>query len=138
MENLFESLDKETLLGILDDWAKNWLAHDGLWFQAVERASGIDTAIEADKEAWKEFTQIEARRIMERHGIAKDGGIPALVQALQLRMYARVNLSEIVEITDSRCVFRMTNCRVQAARKEKKSRRFPLQAGWIGRVYVFC
>ena len=107
MENLFESLDKETLLGILDDWAKNWLAHDGLWFQAVERASGIDTAIEADKEAWKEFTQIEARRIMERHGIAKDGGIPALVQALQLRMYARVNLSEIVEITDSRCVFRI-------------------------------
>ena len=61
MENLFESLDKETLLGILDDWAKNWLAHDGLWFQAVERASGIDTAIEADKEAWKEFTQIEDR-----------------------------------------------------------------------------
>ena len=125
MENLFESLDKETLLGILDDWAKNWLAHDGLWFQAVERASGIDTAIEADKEAWKEFTQIEARQIMERHGIAKDGGIPALVQALQLRMYARVNLSEIVEITDSRCVFRMTNCRVQAARKKKNLEDFP-------------
>ena len=53
-------------------------------------------------------------------------------------MYARVNLSEIVEITDSQCVFRMTNRRVQAAAKEKKSRRFPLQAGWIGRVYVFC
>jgi hypothetical protein len=128
MDEIFASLDKDTLLGILDDWAKNWLAHDGLWFQAVERAVGLEAAMDADREAWKVFTQIEAKRIMDRHGIGKGGGIPALVQALQLRMYARLNVQEITEVTESRCVFRMLNCRVQAARKAKQLEDFPCKS----------
>ncbi|HMF33498.1 MAG TPA: DUF6125 family protein [Candidatus Lokiarchaeia archaeon] len=138
MENIFENLDKETLLGILDDWAKNWLAHDGLWFQAVERATSLEDAIEADREAWKNFTQIEARRIMERHRIEKGGGIPALVQALQLRMYARLNVQEIIEVTDTRCVFRMVNCRVQAARKAKNMDDFPCKPVGIDEYTYFA
>jgi hypothetical protein len=138
MENVFDNLDKESLLGILDDWAKNWLAHDGLWFQAVEHAFGMDAAIEADREAWKNFTQIEARRIMERHGIEKGGGIPALVQALQLRMYARLNIQEINEITDTRCVLRMINCRVQNARKSKNLEDFPCKQVGIEEYTYFA
>jgi len=48
-ENL-NSLSKETLIDMLEDSAKNWLAHDGLWFQAVERQYGMEKAIELDKE----------------------------------------------------------------------------------------
>ena len=33
------TLDKEELVRILIDDAKNWLAHDGLWFQAVEAST---------------------------------------------------------------------------------------------------
>ena len=32
----FEQCSREELEGMLSDFAKNWLAHDGLWFQAVE------------------------------------------------------------------------------------------------------
>jgi hypothetical protein len=38
------ALDKQTLIGMLEDQAKNWLAHDGLWFQAVERDHGMPSA----------------------------------------------------------------------------------------------
>jgi hypothetical protein len=72
------SLSKETLIDILEDQSKNWLAHDRLWFQAVEKQYGMETAIGLDKEAWIAFTQIEAKRIMRRHNIPPGGGIPAL------------------------------------------------------------
>ena len=83
-ENL-QSLSKETLILMLEDSAKNWLAHDGLWFLAVERQYGMEKAIELDKEAWISFTQIEAKRIMRRHRIEPGGGLPALEKALYFR-----------------------------------------------------
>ena len=49
---LLSSLGKEQLIKIIVDDAKNWLAHDGVWFQAVERRYGMAAAIDADTEAW--------------------------------------------------------------------------------------
>lgn len=66
---LLFDLSREELVKIIVDDAKNWLAHDGLWFQAVEKRYGIDVAIDADIEAWRSFTVIEAKRIMERLGL---------------------------------------------------------------------
>ena len=56
-------LSKEELVDYIEDLAKNWLAHDGLWFQAVEKRYGMEKAIQVDTEAWATFTIIEARRI---------------------------------------------------------------------------
>lgn len=64
------------LIRIIVDDAKNWLAHDGLWFQAAEGRFGIDVVIEADIEAWRYFTVIEAKRIMQRLGLPPGGGSP--------------------------------------------------------------
>lgn len=122
---LLYDLSKEELVQLLLDDAKNWIAHDGLWFQAVERAHGMEAAIEADRAAWERFTVVEARRIMERLGIQPGGGIPALVECLRRRLYARLNLQDTVEVTDSRAVFRMRVCRVQAARNRKGLPDFP-------------
>lgn len=83
---------------MLEDQAKNWLAHDGLWFQAVEKQYDMKTAIELDKEAWISFTQIEAKRIMRRHDISPGSGIPALKKALQFRLYARINEQSLISI----------------------------------------
>ncbi len=77
MSNL-DHLSRKQLVGMLDDFAKNWLAHDGLWFQAIEARHGMETAIECDTEAWRQFTVIEARRIMKRHNIADDSGLEGL------------------------------------------------------------
>jgi hypothetical protein len=107
---LLRSLDKEELVRIAMDDAKNWLAHDGLWFQAIESARGIDEAIAADRAAWERFTVVEARRIMERLEIAPGGGIPALIECLRHRMYARLNVQD---------------CRVQAARRRRGLPDFP-------------
>lgn len=120
-----QDLSKKELLDLLTDAAKNWLAHDGLWFQAVEDAFGIEKAIELDRKAWEAFTVIEAKRIMKRLSIEPGGGIPALIQALKFRLYARLNTQEITEISPERCVFRMHSCRVQDARKRKGLPDFP-------------
>ncbi len=122
------SLDKEQLVQLAMDDAKNWLAHDGLWFQAVESAHGMQAAIAADAAAWERFTAIEARRIMERRGIASGGGIPALLECLRHRMYARLNTQEVTEATATRAVFVMRECRVQAARKRKGLSDFPCKS----------
>jgi hypothetical protein len=116
---LLHDLSKEELIKIIVDDAKNWLAHDGVWFQAVENRYGLDAAVELDTEAWRRFTVIEAKRIMQRLGMAPGGGIPALVECLKNRLYARVNLQDVIEQTDARVVFRMLDCRVQSARKRK-------------------
>lgn len=120
-----EELSREDLLGVIDDFAKNWLAHDGLWFLAVEERYGIEIAIELDRAAWSSFTRIEAKRIMKRLGMEPGGGIRALSRALSFRLYARLNDQEIVQETPSKLVFRMRTCRVQDARKNKGLPDFP-------------
>lgn len=117
--SLLYNLSKEELVNIIIDDSKNWLAHDGLWFQAVEKRYGIDVAVAVDTDAWRHFTVIEARRIMARLGLASGGGIPALVECLKHRFYARINLQDFIECSETRVVFRMLDCRVQSARKRK-------------------
>jgi len=121
----FNNLTREDLEGMLCDAALNWLAHDGLWFLAVEDKLDMESAIELDMKAWESFTVIEAKRIMKRHGIEEGGGIPALARALGLRLYAFINEQEIVEQSEEHLVFRMNDCRVQSARKKKGLSDFP-------------
>jgi len=127
MKNL-EHLNREQLIGMLDDFAKNWLAHDGLWFQAVEKQFNMEAAMDCDREAWRIFTVIEAKRIMRRHDIEPDSGLAGLKKALGYRIYSRLNVQEIVEETDSSFVFRMTACRVQSARERKGLADFPCKS----------
>jgi hypothetical protein len=127
IENI-KNLPCEILEGMLEDFAKHWLAHDGLWFQAVEKAYGLDAAIEADTEAWKRFTVIEAKRIMARHSIEPEGGLEALKAALGFRLYAVINEQTISEETDSSFVFKMVDCRVQSARRRKDLSLFPCKS----------
>lgn len=131
-------LDRNDLWKLLEDAGKNWLAHDGLWFQAVENSYGIDAAIELDHQAWKQFTQIEAKRIMKRLDMTPGGGIPALIQALKFRLYAFINVQEVVDVTETRCIFRMVNCRVQAARKRKNLPDFPCKSVGIVEYTYFA
>jgi len=113
----FKDLTKEELLGYLTDATKNWLAHDGLWFQEVEKEYGIEKANEFNRNAWEYFTKIEAKRIMKRFGIEPGGGLEALDQALRFRMYALINEWKIERPNDYTLNFYMTECRVQEIRK---------------------
>ena len=130
--------DKETLITMLEDAAKNWLAHDGLWFQAVEKEFGMDSALKMDRQAWKLFTQVEAKRIMARLGIEPNGGIEALDQALRFRLYARLNDQEIYRVDDRTLRFEMKECRVQAARERKGLPAFPCKSVGIVEYAYFA
>jgi hypothetical protein len=139
MENYHENrrrelaeMSKEMLIDMIEDAAKNWLAHDGLWFLAVEAEHGMETAIRHDTTAWEKFTVIEARRIMKRHGIAPGSGLEGLKEALKYRLYAHLNIQEIVEETEHSFIFRMNDCRVQSARKRENRPDFPCKS--VGRV----
>jgi len=128
MSESFKNISKDMLLKILGDFAANWLAHDGSWFLAAEKEHGLEKAIFLDREAWREFSPVEARRIMKRHGIAAGGGLNALKKALGLRMYAMLNEQEIIDETLGSFVFKMVDCRVQSARRRKNLPDFPCKS----------
>ncbi len=128
MSKVLDDLSKEELKKIIISNAKNWLAHDGLWFQAVEKKRGIKEAIEADAEAWKKFSPIEASRIMEFLNMNPGGGLNALKIALQYRLYAHLNKQEIIKVNENKIIFRMNDCRVQSARKRKNLPDFPCKS----------
>ncbi len=125
MNEELNKLSKQELIDYIADISKNWLAIDGTWFRAVEERFGMEAAIHCDTESWRVFTVVEAKRIMERFNIPENGGIPALIRALSFRVYANINVQEIVEADDRRCIFRMNECRVQTARKRKGLPDFP-------------
>ncbi len=101
------------------DFAKRWLAHDGLWFQAVERRIGMDETIAADIDAWEKQTVLEAKRIMSLLKMEPGGGLDSLEQCLKYRMYAFLNEQEMIRPDDKTLIFQMNKCRVQAARSSK-------------------
>ena len=138
MNEELNNLTKEELINYIGDISKNWLAIDGTWFQAVEKRYGIEKAIEIDVDSWNVFTVVEAKRIIQRFNIPKNGGIPALIKALQFRVYANINEQEIVEISENRCVFRMNDCRVQSARNRKGLPDFPCKKVGIPEYSLFA
>ena len=126
--NQIKHFTREQLEGMLVDFAKNWLAHDGLWFQAVEGKFDLETAIELDTRAWEKFTVIEARRIMKLHQIEENSGLEGLKKALGFRLYAVLNKQEIRNETPHSFEFYMVDCRVQSARNRKGMTLFPCKS----------
>jgi hypothetical protein len=122
--SVFDEMSREQLQELMTNFAKNWLAHDGLWFQAVERRHGLDEAIEADAEAWERFSPIEAARIKQLLGLPERAGLDGLEQALELRLYAVLN-RQTAEREGDRLRFYMNECRVQSARRRKGLPDFP-------------
>ena len=133
-----QDMTREELLGFLEDAALLWLAHDGLWFQAVERRYGTDVGRQCSGEAIAGYSGIEAKRILKRFGLPANGGIPALMQALKFRIYHLINKQDFVEVSEKRCIFRMRECRVQAMRKKKGASGLPLQERRDRGILALC
>ncbi|MEW6364556.1 MAG: DUF6125 family protein [Acidobacteriota bacterium] len=133
----YGSYSREMLARWLEDAAKLWLAHDGLWFQAVESMGGLEAAVKCDAEAWSRFSPLEAKRIMERLEMAPGGGLPTLAQALRARLYSLLNEDEIA-LEQGRLVYTMKRCRVQEARRRKGLADFPCKSVGIVEYTTFA
>ncbi len=112
----------------LVDAAKNWLAIDGLWFQAAEQKYGMGAALEMDRRVWEQFSVIEAQRILTRLDLPRDGGLDALETALKNRLFHLINEQQIVRCDANTLILTMRTCRVHAARERKKMPVFPCKS----------
>jgi len=113
-----EQLTKEELIELIGIYSKNWLALDGVWFQSVEQKCGMDEAMHHDREAWRRFTVIEAKRIKEFLKLPERAGTEGLARALRMRFYGSLN-EDTVTYDETTLLYRMEECRVQTARKRK-------------------
>jgi len=134
-----EDLSKEELFELTQVYAKNWLAHDGCWFLAAEAKYGMDVAIELDTESWRNFTIVEARRLIEFLQLGENSGIAGLKKALSFRLYATINEDETIVADDGKTLeYRVKTCRVQAARRKKGLEDFPCKTVGIVEYGLFA
>ncbi len=71
-------------------------------------------------------------------GIEPGGGIPALIKALQFRLYARINEQSLISVDEKTLRFEMNDCRVQSARKRKGLDDFPCKPVGIAEYAYFA
>lgn len=109
----------------------NWLANDGVWFQAVEFSRGMTEAKRCNDSCWAQFSPFEAWSVKNLLGLPEKPGLDGLKLALQYRIYASINTQSIVDETEDSFVFRMNECRVQAARKRKGLDDYPCKSGGL-------
>ena len=129
---------QEDVSQALTDAAKNWIAMDGLWFQAVEQAYGMDAALALDREVWEQFAVIEAQRIKEQLALPEKGGLDALEIALKNRLVSLINKLEISRPDEKTLIVTLKTCRVQAARKRKDMPEFPCKSVGLVEFSVFA
>jgi len=116
--------------------AKNWLANDGVWFQTIEFAEGMNEAKRCNDSCWAHFSPFEAEMIRDQLNLGKSPGLAGLKRALGFRVYANINTQSICEETPDSFVFQMNGCRVQDARKRKGLADYPCKsAGMVEYTY---
>jgi hypothetical protein len=129
---------QEDVSQALTDAAKNWVAMDGLWFQAVEQAYGMDAALAMDRMVWEQFAVIEAQRIKKRLALPEKGGLDALEIALNNRLVSLLNELEIIRPEEKTLIITLKTCRVQAARERKGLPLFPCRSIGLVEFPVFA
>ena len=131
-------LDKPALLNLIDAIAKNWLVNDGVWFQAVEFTHGMTDAKRCNDSCWAHFSPFEAWSIKRLLGLGDAPGLKGLAQALNLRVYARLNSQSLIFEDDHTLIFQMNVCRVQAARQRKGLADYPCKSGGLVEYTYFA
>ena len=129
---------KQELVNLFRELGKNWLAQDGIWFQAMENLYEMDTAKRCNDSCLARFSSLEAERAKDILGIPEKGGVEGLKQALNTRLYSLVNKQEIEQIDENTLIFRMIECRVQIARRRKGLPEYPCKSGGLVEYSFFA
>jgi len=130
-------LPKEKLHDLKEKVAVNWLANDGVWFQAVEFSRSMFDAKRCNDTCWGQFSPFEAWSIKRFLNLPENPGLEGLKKALNFRLYATVNKQSITEETPNSFVFQMNDCRVQSARKRKGLDDYPCKSGGLVEYITF-
>ncbi len=131
-------MEKSALLDSLDAVAKNWLVNDGVWFQAVEFSEGMTDAKRCNDSCWAHFSPFEAWSIKRLLDLGDNPGLAGLAQALNFRVYARLNTQSVELEKNGALVFKMNQCRVQNARQRKGLDDYPCKSGGLVEYTYFA
>lgn len=131
-------MEPAALLAVKDRLAKNWLVNDGVWFQAIENAEGMNDAKRCNDSCWAQFSPVEAASIKKFLGLGDRPGLAGLKRALGFRVYESINSQSIVDEQPDSFVFRMNRCRVQDARKRKGLADYPCKSGGLVEYTYFA
>ncbi|MFH0821644.1 MAG: DUF6125 family protein [Pseudomonadota bacterium] len=136
IETALERMDRDGLVGLLQDAAKTWLASDGFWFQALEGRFGMAQTKVVNDACWAEFARMEAFKLRTflRPG---EEGMRALERTLKLRIYSSINECEAHWENDKSLVWTMVDCRVQAARNRKGLDPYPCRSAGVNEYTAF-
>jgi hypothetical protein len=128
----YEKLSKEQLVDLAKSYGRLALALDGYWFLGIERAQGIDKAIEIDEEVWRQYGRSEARILKKFLSIETAS---TLEQICRVYLLTPVwgNLGARAEIRDGKCYLSVTDCHPQKARIKKSLGEFPCKS--VGIAY---
>lgn len=132
------NLPPEKLDALQKAMAVNWLANDGVWFQAVEFNYGMNDAKRCNDSCWAQFSPFEAHRIKKRLQLGEHPGIEGLRKALEHRIYADVNKQSFEIAADGSLIFYMNECRVQMARQRKGLPDYPCKSGGLVEYTTFA
>lgn len=128
---IINDMPDQSLINLFEELGKNWLANDGIWFQAVENAYGMNDAKRCNDSCWTKFSPFEAWSIKQLLGLSDQPGLEGLKAALKFRMYAFINKQSISEEGPNSFVFQMNDCRVQSARKRKGLADYPCKSAGL-------
>jgi hypothetical protein len=131
-------LPDEMIHDLREGMAVNWLANDGVWFQAVEFSEGMNDAKRCNDSCWAHFSPFEAWSIKQFLNMDEQPGLQGLKKSLNFRLYASINTQRIVEETADSFVFQMNNCRVQSARKRKGLADYPCKSAGLVEYPTFA
>jgi len=131
-------LPSEKLEEIRKAMSINWLANDGVWFQAVEFKNGMNDAKRCNDSCWAQFSPFEAHRIKKILKLGENPGIEGLKKALNYRVYSDVNKQSSEIAKDGSLIFYMNECRVQMARQRKGLPDYPCKSGGMVEFTTFA
>lgn len=116
---------------LIEGLGLNWLAGDGVWFQSVESKHGMLDAKRCNDSCWAWFSPFEAWSIKRLLNLPEQPGIEGLKKALQMRLYAQINIQSIIDESPNSIIFQMNDCRVQSARKSKNMDDYPCKSAGL-------
>ncbi len=130
-------LPREKLIDLMNNLGVNWLANDGIWFQAVESKRNMFDAKRCNDTCWTRFSPFEAWSIKEFLGMPEQAGLEGLKTALRFRMYSRINVQSIIDESPNSIIFQMNDCRVQSARKRRGLEDYPCKSAGLVEYHAF-
>ncbi len=131
-------LPSETLVSLKEKIAVNWLANDGVWFQAIEFTEGMKDAKQVNDACWARFSPFEAWSVKQFLQLSDNSGLEGLKKALQFRLYATINTQTITSETDTSVLLQMNDCRVQSARKRRGLDDYPCKSAGVVEYRTFA